>query len=138
LTAAVPPGYVVVAHVGGIAVRAPTSRSGWGACPSRTVVVGNVGLKGARRAVLAALPTIARESEPPLRTTGARVVGVLHTRSTGFIMPSRRSCRGVAFRRSLLVQIVLPAEKRAPSLRGNPWFYVARTKEAWVIWDRPR
>jgi hypothetical protein len=91
----------------------------------------------AKRAVLAALPTIANEVKPRLNLRGARVIGVSHTRPTGFIMPARRSCWGVPFSRSVLVQILLPAEHAAPDLRGNPWFYIARTRESWVIWDRP-
>jgi len=31
----------------------------------------------------------------------------------------------------------LPAERSAPSLRGNPWFSVVRTPRAWVVWDAP-
>jgi hypothetical protein len=118
--------YPVVAHVGNVPVRAPTSRNAWGACPSGTVVV-------AKGAVLAALPTIAKEAN----IRGARVLLVTHTRRTGFIMPVRRSCWGTAFSRSLLVQVFLPAERSTPALSGNPWFYVARTKKAWVIWDQP-
>src|SRR6266536_99491 len=34
-------------------------------------------------------------------------------------MPSRASCRGTPFARSVLVKVTLPAEKLA-SLRGNP------------------
>jgi hypothetical protein len=94
-------------------------------------------LAEAKRAVLAALPTIAKEVQPPLSLRGTRVVGLTHTRPTGFIMPTRHSCWGVPFRRSVLVQILLPAERAAPDLRGNPWFYVARTRESWVIWDEP-
>lgn len=137
VAAATATAYPVVAHVGDIPVRASTSPSAWGACPSGTVALDHAGLTGAKRAVLAALPTIAKEVRPPLDTHGARVIGVSHTRRTGFIMPSRQSCRGAAFTRSALVKVTLPSEKLA-SLRGNPWFYVARTKGAWVIWDRPR
>jgi hypothetical protein len=129
--------YPVVAHVADMPVRAPTNHNAWGACPSKAVALDRAGLIGAKRAVLAALPTIAKEVRPPLDTRAARVIGVSHTRKTGFIMPSRQSCQGVPFTRSALVKVTLPAEKLA-SLRGNPWFYVARTKGAWVIWDRPR
>ena len=120
--------YPVVAHLGGVPVRAPTNRSAWGACPRGTVAIGSAEMIDAKRAVLAALPTIAKEAHRPLNTLGARVTAVTHSRRDGFIMPSRRSCWGTAFRRSVLVEIFLPAERRTPSLTGNPWFYVGRTK----------
>jgi hypothetical protein len=91
----------------------------------------------AKRAVLAALPTIAKEARPALNLRGAHVIGLTRTRPTGFIMPTRHSCWGLPFKRSILVRIVLPGEHAAPDLRGNPWFYVARTHQGWVIWDEP-
>jgi hypothetical protein len=94
-------------------------------------------MRDAKRAVLAALPTIAMRSTPHLQLRGARVTLVSHTRWSGFIMPSRRSCDGRPFLRSALVELFLPAERQSPDLRGNPWFYVARTRSAWVIWDEP-
>ena len=87
--------------------------------------------------MLAALPTLAKEIAPPLNLRGARVTGVRHTRRNGVIMPTRRSCWQTPFIRSALVQVFLPAERAAPALRGNPWYYVARTREGWVIWDEP-
>jgi hypothetical protein len=129
--------YAVVAHLAGVPVRAPTNRTAWGACPRGTVAIGSAEMIDAKRAVLAALPTIAKEAHRPLNTRGARVTAVTHTRRDGFIMPLR-SCWGTAFKRSVLVKVFLPTERRTPSLTGNPWFYVARTKTSWVIWDEPR
>jgi hypothetical protein len=94
-------------------------------------------MRNAKRVVLAALPALARRAAPHLGLKDARVTLVSHTRKSGFIMPSRRACWGRPFRRSLLVETVLPAERSAPALQGNPWFYVARTRRAWVIWDQP-
>jgi hypothetical protein len=104
-------------------------------CPSHTLVLDRRGLRQAKQATLLALPTIAKGVTPALKLRGARVIGVSHTRPDGFILPTRRSCWGTPFKRSVLVQIFLPAERASPSIRGNPWFYVARTPQAWVIWD---
>jgi hypothetical protein len=93
-------------------------------------------MRNARRIVLAALPTLATRTTPHLRVKRARVTLVSHTRRSGFIMPTRRACWGRPFRRSALVEVFLPAEQSA-ALAGNPWFYVARTPHAWVIWDEP-
>ena len=130
-------GYPVVAHLGGSPVKAPTKRQPWGSCPAGALPITAAQMQGARRAVMAALPKLAERTTPPLRLRGARVTLVSHTRRSGFIMPSRRACRGMPFRRSVLVEVFLPAERASPSLRGNPWFYVARTERAWVIWDAP-
>jgi hypothetical protein len=136
--AAAPVGsYPVVAHEGPVPVRAPTARYAWGACPSGAVGITRSHMAEAKLAVLAALPTIAKRSQPPLNLRGARVTVVRHTRRNGDIMPSRRSCAGTPFVRSVLVQVFLPAERTAPAIRGNPSFYVARTREGWVIWDEP-
>ena len=134
LVSAVMP-YPVVAHLGGTPVRAPIEHDTWGNCPAHTFVLDAGGLGAAKRALLLALPTIAMQASPPLKLGGARVINVTHTRRDGFILPSRRSCRGTSFLRSALVQIVLPAERAAPDLRGNPWFYVARTRDGWIVWD---
>jgi len=91
----------------------------------------------AKLAVLAALPAIAKQSRRPPKIRGARVTAVTHTRRSGFIMPTRRSCWGTPFKRSVLVKVFLPAERATPALSGNPWFYVARTHASWVIWDEP-
>jgi hypothetical protein len=127
--------YPVVAHLGSVPVRAPAQRQAWGSCPSHTVRLDQKGLVGAKHAALLALPTVARRAQPPLKIRGARVVGLRHTHSSGDILPSRRSCRGTPFKRSALVMLFLPAERSSPDIRGNPWFYVARTRTAWVVWD---
>jgi hypothetical protein len=88
----------------------------------------------ARAAALVTLREVARESHPPLRLRGQQVIGLRHTNPRGDILPPGRSCWAV-FLRSVLVQIVLPAEKDA-DVRGNPWFYVARVTGAWVVWDK--
>jgi hypothetical protein len=131
-------GYPIVADVAGVPVRAPAESQAWGACPTGALPINPAELRSAKRAVVAALPTLAKRPKPPLKLQGARVTLVSHTRRTGFIMPSRRACWGTPFLRSALVQVFLPAERASPSLRGNPWFYVARTQRAWVIWDAPR
>jgi hypothetical protein len=105
-------------------------------CPALTLRLDAAGLTAAKRAALLALPAVAKHARPPLNLHGARVIGLTHTRRSGFIMPTRRSCRGTPFLHSALVQIFLPAERTAPDLRGNPWFYVARTPESWVVWDQ--
>lgn len=130
-------GYPVVAHVAGVPVEAPTSKAAWGVCPAGTRPVSETELSLARRAVLLALPEIAKQTDPPLDLTQARISRAVHTRRNGFILPSRRRCWGKIFARSVLVMVFLPGERAAPSLRGNPWFYVARTAKAWVIWDEP-
>ena len=128
--------YPVVAHLGSVPVRAPVQRNAWGSCPSHTLRLDQKGLTGAKSAALLALPTVAKQTLPALKIRGARVIGLRHTRRSGDIMPTRRSCWGTTFRRSALVQIFLPAERTSPDIRGNPWFYVARTPEAWVVWDQ--
>jgi hypothetical protein len=132
-----PPVYPVVARVAGVGVRAPAAGQPWGRCPAGALPLDAAGLAGAKRAVLVALPTLARRAQPALDLRGARVTGVSHTRREGSILPANRACRGTSFLHSVLVRIFLPAERAAPSLRGNPWFYVARTRGAWVIWDAP-
>jgi len=129
--------YPVVAHEGIVPVRAPTATDAWGACPSEARDISASDMADAKAAVLAALPTIAKRAQPPLNLRGARVTAVRHTRRDGFIMPTRHSCWGTPFAHSVLVQVFLPAERAAPALRGNPWFYVARTPNAWVVWDEP-
>lgn len=128
--------YPVVAHIGSIPVRAPVHRDAWGTCPSHTLLLDKNGLAGAKRAALLALPMVARQTQPPLKIRGAQVVGLRHTHRPGDTMPTRRSCWGTAFGRSALVQIFLPAERASPDIRGNLWFYVARTPGAWVVWDQ--
>ncbi len=128
--------YPVVAHLGSVPVRAPTRRNAWGRCSSHTVRLDRDGLASAKRAALLALPTVAKQGKPALKIRGARVIGLRHTRRGGDIRPTRRSCWGTAFRRSALVQIFLPAEQTSPAIRGNPWFYVARTPSACVVWDQ--
>jgi hypothetical protein len=128
--------YPVVAHLDSVPVRAPVQANEWGRCPSHTLRLDERGLIKAERATLRALSTIAEQVQPPLKIRGARVIGLHHTHRSGDILPTRRSCWGTPFARSALVQIVLPAE-RAVDLRGNPWFYVARTPTSWVVWDQP-
>lgn len=128
--------YPVVAHVHGVPVEAPASQGSWGACPSGTLPITNHELAVAKQAVRAAMPAIARQTDPPLNLTHATVT-IRRTRSEGDILPSRRACWGTPFARSVLAQVFLPAERSAPALRGNPWYYVARTQRAWVIWDEP-
>jgi len=82
------------------------------------------------------LPAVAKQVRPALNIRGARVDVFRHTHRSGDIIPSRSSCRGTAFRRSALVHIVLPAERALPALRGSFAFYVARTPQAWVVWDQ--
>jgi hypothetical protein len=131
LAAAVPP---VVAKLHGVAVRAPAAADAWGRCPARAERLDAAGLTAAKDATLLALPTVAQRARPPLQVRGAYVIGLRHTHRNGDVLPSARACQGTRFLRSALVQIVLPAEKDA-DLRGNLWFYVARTPNAWVIWD---
>jgi hypothetical protein len=127
--------YPVVAHLGSTPVRAPSRGEAWGLCPSRTRSLDQAGLVKASRAALLALPTVAKRVHPPLRIRGARVVGLRHTHPSGDILPTHRSCWGAPFKRSAFVWIFLPAERGSPDIRGNPWFYVARTPTAWVVWD---
>jgi hypothetical protein len=127
--------YPVVAHLGSVPVRAPARAQAWGGCPAHTTSLDRKGLVTAKHAALLALPTVARRVQPPLKIRGARVVGLRHTHPSGDILPTRRSCRGTAFKRSALVQLFLPAERRSPDIRGNPWFYVARSPTAWVVWE---
>jgi hypothetical protein len=128
--------YPVVAHLGSIPVRAPVQRDAWGRCPSHTLRLDQKGLVQAKRAALLALPAVAKQVRPALNIRGARVDVFRHTHRSGDIIPSRSSCRGTAFRRSALVHIVLPAERALPALRGSFAFYVARTPQAWVVWDQ--
>lgn len=130
-------GYPVLAHVAGVPVEAPAAGQAWGSCPSGAEVVDAAGMVRAKQAVLAVLPLLAKRTQPPLMLRGARVTHVLRTRLNGSILPARRSCWGRPFLRSILVMVFLPAERATPSLSGNPWFYVARTPYAWVIWDAP-
>lgn len=127
--------YPVVGHVGGVPVRAPAASQSWGACPASAEPLDAAGLAGAKRAVLLVMPEIAGRARPALDLHGMRVIGLSHTRRDGFILPARRSCWGTPFLRSALVQIVLPAEQASPDIRGNPWLYVARTPDGWVVWD---
>jgi hypothetical protein len=127
--------YPVVAHLGSVPVRAPARGQAWGSCPSQMMRLDRAGLVGAKHAALLALPAVAKRVQPPLKLRGARVVGLRHTHPSGDILPTRRSCRGTPFKRSALVQLFLPAERNSPDIRGNPWFYVARTPKAWVVWD---
>jgi hypothetical protein len=130
-----PPIYPVVAHLGFVPVRAPARTQAWGVCPSHALRLDHKDLVQAERATLLALRTVAQRARPPLRIRGARVIGLRGTRRPGDIMPTLHSCWGTPFRRSALVRIVLPAEQTSPDIRGNPWFYVARTTTAWVVWD---
>lgn len=127
--------YRVAAHLAGVPIRAPLPHQAWGACPPGALSLDTSETRSVRRVVLSALPTLAMRATPPLRLKGARVTFVLHTRRNGFVMPTRRACWGRAFRRSVVVEVFLPAERSAPDLRGNPAYYVARTRHAWVIWD---
>jgi hypothetical protein len=127
--------YPVVGHVDSVPVRAPAPSESWGACPANAEPLDAAGLAGAKRAALLAMPEIARRSLPTLDLTGTRVIGLSHTRREGFILPTRRSCWGTPFLRSALVQVFLPAERASPAIRGNPWFYVARTPAGWIVWD---
>lgn len=129
-------GYPVVAHIEGVPVEAPVTKGSWGACPSGTLPIATDEFTVARRVVRAALPAIAKQTDPPLNLTHAAVT-IRHTRREGDILPSRKTCWNTPFARSVLAQVFLPAERSTPALRGNPWFYVARTRRAWVIWDEP-
>jgi hypothetical protein len=129
--------YPVVAHLAGLPIKAPTKSQAWGACPGDALRLDRAEMRHAKRAVLAALPALAQRATPHLRLKGARVTLVTHTRRNGFILPTRRACWGQPFHRSALVELFLPAERRSAALDGNPWFYVARTRTSWVIWDEP-
>lgn len=129
--------YEAVAHWDGVPIEAPGRGQAWGTCPAGAQRLDAGELRNAKRVVLAAMPTLARRATPHLRVEHARVTLVSHTRRSGFILPTRRACRGRPFRRSALVEVFLPAERPAAALVGNPWFYVARTRHAWVIWDQP-
>jgi hypothetical protein len=128
--------YPVVAHLAGVPIKAPSKSQSWGACPAGALRLDRAEMRNAKRVVLAALPTLAKRATPHLRLNDARVILVTHTRRNGSILPTRRACWGQPFRRSALVELFLPAERSA-ALDGNPWFYVARTRESWVIWDEP-
>lgn len=129
--------YHVVAELAGVPIKAPSKSQAWGACPGGTITLDSAEMRSAKRVVFAALPTLAKRATPHLRLKHARVTLVSHTRRNGFILPTRRACWGRPFLRSALVEVFLPAERSAPALRGNPWFYVARTRKTWVIWDEP-
>jgi hypothetical protein len=128
--------YPVVAHLGSVPVHAPVQRDAWGRCPSRTLRLDQPGLVQAKRAALLALPAVAKQLRPALKIRGVRVIGLRHTHRAGDILPTLRSCRGTAFKRSARVHIFLPAERGSPASRGNLVFYVARTPQAWVVWDQ--
>jgi hypothetical protein len=129
--------YRAVAHLAGVPIKAPDRNQTWGACPADALRLDAPEVRNAKRVVLAALPALARRATPRLRVKDARITLVSHTRRSGFIMSSRRACWGRPFGRSVLVEVFLSAERSALALRGNPWFYVARTPNAWVIWDEP-
>jgi hypothetical protein len=97
-----------------------------GSCPAPVQRLAAASLPAAKRAVLVSLPTLAKR----LDRRGAYVADLRRTRPSGDIA-SARPC--AAIDRSVLVHIVLPRERDA-SLVGNPTFYVARTRRAWVIW----
>jgi hypothetical protein len=103
-------------------------------CPAHVRRLEARDLPGAKQAVLSSLPTLARRVHPALELRGARVIGLRLAHVRDDVGPGYR-CDDVG--RSALVQIFLPAERAAPDLRGNPWFYVARTPSAWVIWFEP-
>ena len=128
--------YPVVAHLAGVPIKAPSKSQAWGTCPEGSLRLNRAELRNAKRVVLAALPALAKRATPHPRLKDARVTLVTHTRGNGSILPTRRACGGRPFRRSALVELFLPAERSA-ALDGNPWFYVARTREASVIWDEP-
>lgn len=129
--------YPVVAHLAGMPIKAPSKSQAWGACPGHALRLDRAEMRNAKRAVLAALPVVAKRATPQLRLKDARVTLVTHTRRNGFILPTRRACWARPFHRSALVELFLPAERQSASLDGNPWFYVARTRKSWVIWDQP-
>jgi hypothetical protein len=129
--------YPAVAHLAGVPIHAPSKSEAWGACPGDVLRLDRAEMRNAQRVVLAALPALAKRSTPRLRLKGARVTLVAHTRRNGSILPTRRACWGQPFNRSALVELFLPAERRSAALNGNPWFYLARTPRAWVIWDEP-
>lgn len=129
-------GYPVVAHVDGVPVEAPISQGSWGVCPSGTLSITQNELSLARRVVRAALPAIAKQADPPLNLAHAKVT-IRRTRREGDILPLHKACWGTPFTRSVLAQVFLPGERSVPALRANPWFYVARTRAAWIIWDEP-
>ena len=127
--------YPVVAHLGPVAVRAPVQGDAWGRCPSHALRLDRKGLDAAKWAALLALPAVAKRVRPALKIRGATVDVVRHTQRSGDILPTRRSCSGTVFDRSALVHIFLPAERASPAIRGNLALYVARTPQAWVVWD---
>jgi hypothetical protein len=135
--AASSPPYRAVAHLAGVPIEAPNKSQSWGVCPAGALTISAPEMRNAKHVVLAALPALAKRATPHLHLKDARVTLVSHTRRSGFIMPWRRACWGRPFHRSVLVETVLPAERRSTALTGNPWFYVARTRHAWVIWDQP-
>ena len=97
-----------------------------GTCPVHVQRLGAGALPVAKHAVLVSLPTLAKR----LDRRGAYVADLRRTHADGDIAPGR-PCAAIG--RSVLVHIVLPRERDA-SLSGNPTFYVARTRGAWVIW----
>jgi len=98
-----------------------------GTCPAHVQQLRPSDLPAAKRAVLSKLPTLAAR----LDRRGARVDSLRFVHPNGDVMPGR-AC--AAARRSVLVGVFLPAERAAPSLSGNPAFYVARARARWVIW----
>jgi hypothetical protein len=98
-----------------------------GTCPAHVKRLRASDLPAAKRAVLSKLPTLAAR----LDRRGARVDSLRFVHLNGDVMPNRPCA---AARRSVLVAVFLPAERATPSLTGNPAFYVARTRAAWVIW----
>jgi len=127
--------YPVVAHLDGVPVRAPTTKGAVGACPVGVLRLDAARLSAAQRAAMLGLPVIARQMRPRLRLADAHVVYLRHTNRPGDIYPTRRSCWGAAFLRSALIELALPAEAGARTLRGHLILYVARTPAAWVIWE---
>jgi hypothetical protein len=103
-------------------------------CPAHVLPLRAADLPAAKRYVLAMLPTLARRVHPALDVRDAKVTVLRRANANGDIQPAR-ACAAIA--RSVLVQLVLPRERSSPSIRGNPAFYVARTRAGWVIWFRP-
>jgi len=103
-------------------------------CPAHVLPLRPVDLPAAKRHVLAMLPTLARRVHPELDVHDAKVTVVRRANANGDIQPAR-ACAAIS--NSVLVQLVLPRERSSPSIRGNPAFYVARTRTGWVIWFRP-
>jgi hypothetical protein len=91
-----------------------------GSCPAHVLRLRAADLPAAKHAVVAAFPALA-----------GHVDEVRHVHESGDVLPSRR-CD--AARRSVLVHAYLPSQRATPSLSGNPVYYVARTRDGWVIW----